>query len=76
MVGFIAANFGDIAARVYLLLAVAVATVVLYLVVEVMVYLQSKRPQPPLAADEINLTELDRSPVSSSPEPLNTDDAV
>ncbi|KAL5477660.1 hypothetical protein EMCRGX_G024485 [Ephydatia muelleri] len=54
VIGFIAANFGDIAARVYLLLAVAVVTVVLYLVVEVMVYLQSKRPQSLLAGDEIN----------------------
>ena len=50
--GFVVANFGDIAARVYLLLAVAMVTVVLYLVVEIVVYLQSKRPQSPSAAEE------------------------
>ena len=60
VIGFIAANFGDIAASVYLLLAVAMATVVLYLVVEIVVYLQSKRPQsPPAAVNKAYLYELE-----------------
>ena len=72
VIGFIAANFGDLAPRLYLLLAVVMVTVILYLVVEITVYLQSsKQPSHP-GEDEIKLAAMDNSTVST-PEPSNDD---
>ena len=61
VIGFIAANFGDVASRLYLLLAVVVVTVFLYLVVEIALYLQSKKSPPSPAGDEINLADVNEN---------------
>ena len=66
VIGFIAANFGDLAARLYLLLAVVTVTVILYLVVEITVYLQSSKRLSHPGEDEINSAV-------SSPKPSNDD---
>eukprot|EP00731_Ephydatia_muelleri_P023291 Em0015g874a len=66
VIGFIEANFGDVTGGLLLLLAAVPVTVILYMVVEITVYLQvRKRP-----TNEIDLTIARTSPSSSMHEGL------